>query len=72
MNIFKQKEEVKYMGNIWGWKVSALGGVLLVALLALMVYRHVQLGVKPGFEETNFLMIEMMHKDRTDSIQTKQ
>jgi hypothetical protein len=71
MNIFKQREDAKYMGNIWGWKVSALGGVLLIALLSLMIYRHIHLGIKPGFEETNFLLIEMVHKNPIDTIQKK-
>lgn len=55
MNIFKQKDDGKYLGNVWGWKVSMVGGIVLSALLALMIYRHVSMGVPPGYEETDFL-----------------
>ncbi len=58
MNIFKQKDDGKYMGNVWGWKVSFLGGIVLSTLLAVMIYRHVTLGVAPGFEETDFLYFD--------------
>lgn len=58
MNIFKQKDDGKYMGNIWGWKVSIIGAIVLGTLLSVMIYRHISMGVKPGFKETNFLHVD--------------
>jgi predicted MFS family arabinose efflux permease len=40
-----------YIGNIWGWRFSLLGLVLIVLLLGLMIYRHHTLGVPFGFPE---------------------
>lgn len=37
--------EDNYIGNIWGWKFSWFGLVLLMVLLALILYRHYALGV---------------------------
>lgn len=41
----------EYIGNIFGWKLSMVGLVLILLLLALMLYRHWKLGVPFGFEE---------------------
>ncbi len=32
---YSSDEPVKYIGNFWGWRFSALGGILLVGLLLL-------------------------------------
>lgn len=41
----------EYIGNIWGWKFSMIGLVLILLLLGLMVYRHWAMGVPFGEEE---------------------
>ena len=38
----------EYIGNIWGWKFSMLGLALIVLMSALMIYRHISLGVPFG------------------------
>lgn len=38
----------EYIGNIWGWRFSFIGLALILAMVALMVYRHVTLGVPFG------------------------
>lgn len=68
MNIFKQKDDGKYMGNIWGRKVSLAGGLVLGLLLSVMIYRHITLGVKPGFKETNFLHFEPIPSVTKDTL----
>lgn len=35
----------EYLGNIWGWKISIYGLILIVAVLGLMIYRHKTLGI---------------------------
>ena len=40
-----------YIGNIFGWKISLVGLVLIVALTALAAYRHVTLDVPLGFKD---------------------
>ncbi len=37
-------------GNIWGWKFSIYGGIFIVLLLALAVYRSVSLDVPFTFD----------------------
>jgi len=43
--------EDNYMGNIWGWRLSMIGLIVIVGLTSLIVYRHVTLDVPVGFEE---------------------
>ena len=40
----------EYHGNVFGNKVAIWGGLFLLLILALMIYRHVQLGVPFGGE----------------------
>jgi hypothetical protein len=40
-------------GNIWGWKFSLFGAVLIVGLFSLMVYRHITMGVPYNDIETD-------------------
>lgn len=35
-------------GNIWGWKISTIGLIVIGLLLAIMIYRHKKLGVPFG------------------------
>lgn len=37
-----------YIGNIWGWRFSITGAIVLLLLIGLMVYRHYQLDVPFG------------------------
>ncbi|MCO6479032.1 MAG: hypothetical protein J5I94_20525 [Phaeodactylibacter sp.] len=52
-----EKEEKKdpfdgeYIGNIWGWKFSIFGAVLILLLLAVIAYRHYTLDVPIGLED---------------------
>ncbi|MBB4077751.1 hypothetical protein GGR28_000352 [Lewinella aquimaris] len=39
------------VGNIFGWRVSLIGLVLIVALAALAAYRHYSLSVPVGFDD---------------------
>lgn len=41
----------EYVGNIWGWKFSLIGLVLMLLLLSVMLYRHWKLGVPFGAEQ---------------------
>lgn len=41
----------EYVGNIWGWKFSLIGLVLMLLLLSVMLYRHWTLGVPFGAEQ---------------------
>ncbi|MCB0585818.1 MAG: hypothetical protein KDD06_10910 [Phaeodactylibacter sp.] len=51
------KEEKKdpfdgeYIGNIWGWKFSLFGAVLILVLLAIIAYRHYTMDVPLGMED---------------------
>lgn len=38
-------EEVEYLGNMWGWRLSFIGLGLIVFLVGIMVYRNKVLGV---------------------------
>ncbi len=40
-----------YVGNIWGWKLSLIGLVLIVLMVGLMVYRHYALDVAFGEDQ---------------------
>lgn len=52
--IFKKPpddDESQYEGNIFGWRVSLIGLLVLLALAALVVYRTRSLNVPVGFED---------------------
>ncbi len=40
-----------YVGNIFGWKLSMVGLLLIVLLASLAAYRHYSLDVPIGFED---------------------
>lgn len=42
--LFPEQHE-EYLGNMWGWRFSIIGLVLIVMVLALMSYRHFFEGV---------------------------
>lgn len=39
-----------YIGNIFGWKLSAYGAIFILVLLAIAAYRHYTLDVPVGFD----------------------
>lgn len=61
-------EDQEYIGNIWGWKFSLFGLVLILFLLGLMVYRHYSLGVPFGEMEVLFNEKTYYHS-KLDSVQ---
>ncbi|MEN0003676.1 MAG: hypothetical protein AAF798_06020 [Bacteroidota bacterium] len=50
--------EEHYPGNIWGWKFSLFGLVVIVLLLGLMIYRHITLDVPFGEPKTPTEQVE--------------
>lgn len=40
-----------YVGNIFGWRLSIYGLVIILGLCALAAYRHYTLDVPIGFED---------------------
>ncbi len=40
-----------YIGNIFGWRVSLIGAVVILGFIAFATYRHYALGVPVGFED---------------------
>ena len=55
--------EENYMGNIWGWRLSMIGLIVIVALTALIVYRHLTLDVPVGFDETENVATDSLQQD---------
>jgi hypothetical protein len=53
----------EYIGNIWGWKLSLIGLIVLVFFLGLIAYRHYALDVPLGFEEIR--QDQIMESDST-------
>lgn len=49
----KEPEEEEYLGNIWGWRFSLIGLVLILVMLALMIYRHYTMDIPFGGEENS-------------------
>ena len=43
----KKKEEVEYLGNIWGWKFSLIGLAVISFLIVVVVIRWNNLEEKP-------------------------
>jgi predicted MFS family arabinose efflux permease len=49
-----QSEDPHYVGNIWGWRFSYFSLILILAMLALMLYRYAQLPPdQRKFQETD-------------------
>ena len=53
MSIFQQndKEEPEYIGNMFGWRISIIGAIVILLLGGLIIYRHVTMGVPFGMED---------------------
>ncbi len=67
----ESKEEGNpYMGNIWGWKVSLGGLVLLLAMMALIAYGHYN-GIIDVSDSDPFPMMEEHIKSRIDTTSSK-
>ncbi len=47
----ESQEEPAYSGNLFSWRFSLFGLVLILVLLAIMAYRHYALDVPFGFNE---------------------
>jgi len=41
--LLRDPNDGPYVGNIWGWKFSIIGAVVISLMVALMVYRYSQL-----------------------------
>lgn len=41
----EEPDQESYMGNIWGWKFSIFGLILILLFVGLLVYRYLVLGV---------------------------
>ena len=67
----REGEEPEYIGNIWGWKFSKLGAVIILAALALMAYRWYQVKDTPQYQrEMQELPINETHYHHAkDSVQ---
>lgn len=72
--MMKDNEEKKdpfdgeYIGNIWGWRFSLLGLLLLVLMAGLMAYRHYSLGIPFGGEPAVPVEAPADSLSRSDSI----
>jgi len=55
--------EENYLGNIWGWRLSKIGLVVIVALTSLIIYRHLTLDVPVGFEEKENVAADSLQQD---------
>ena len=70
----KEKETRKdpfdgeYIGNIWGWRFSMFGLVLLLLMGGLMAYRHFSLGIPFGGKPAVPVEAPADSLSRTDSI----
>ncbi len=47
--MFKQPADPN--GNIFGWRISLIGAIVILLFLALAYYRHSSLNVPSGFED---------------------
>lgn len=67
-----EKKETKdpfdgeYIGNIWGWKFSLIGGAIILFLVLVAMYRHYTLDVPIGFDEP---LIESTQQSSPDTEQ---
>ncbi len=56
----------EYLGNIWGWKISYIGLVVIVLMTGIMAYRYFVLDI-PLLEETsgrnNTVVEQSLQKD---------
>lgn len=41
----------EYVGNIFGWRLSLYGALVIVVFLALAAYRHYTMDVPIGFDD---------------------
>ncbi len=60
----------EYMGNIWGWRFSLIGLVLIVFLTGVIVYRHYVLDIPAGFEDPMEEQAPPQDTNTTDSLKT--
>ena len=53
----------EYIGNVWGWKFSVFGLVLILTLALSMWYRHYTTNTAPGFERQEMPIDKVFDKD---------
>ncbi len=61
-----KKEEEEYIGNMWGWKFSMLGLVVMLIFGSLFAYRIHKYGIESVFNKdtpTVFDEQKIMHRD---------
>ena len=63
---FKDPFDGEYVGNIWGWKFSLIGLVVILLSLGLLIYRHYSSGIPFG-EDVN---VKIENKSTIDTINT--
>ncbi|MEM1327942.1 MAG: hypothetical protein AAGI23_18430 [Bacteroidota bacterium] len=49
----QDQDEDNYMGNIWGWKFSIFGLILIIIFVGLLVYRYQVMGIPINAEEAS-------------------
>lgn len=49
--LFTDPNDGPYIGNFFGWKVSLIGAVVILGLVAWAAYRHYTMDVPFGMEE---------------------
>ncbi len=42
----------EYVGNIFGWRVSIIGAIVITILIILSIIRFGIMGIEPEFEDT--------------------
>lgn len=45
------KEVEEHPGNMFGWKFSLIGLIIILLFLGIAIYRHYTLGVPTGFDD---------------------
>ena len=48
----------EYVGNVWGWKFSLIGLIFIVLFAGIIIYRHYNMGVPPGWEDPDAIEME--------------
>jgi len=53
----------EYLGNVWGWKFSLFGFVLIISLILAMWYQHHTTNTAPGFDRQEMPIDKVFDKD---------
>lgn len=49
----EEPSQESYMGNIWGWKFSIFGLILILLFVGLLAYRYLVLGISINESEAS-------------------